>query len=1057
MDPTGGALVALGTQVAKSLCALWMGGGLPGDVGGTVADLLASRVTNAIEQHKAVRMFDGIAIAVAEKLRKADDPRLRTLPSHEREAAILAVAETFKDAPLDDRTLFAMNLDARRLERHLRDRIADHSARWGLSEQATSLYNLLLRESCTYLLEIRTAMPRFTAEAFTEMLRRQSAFEEQMARLLDQVPARGSMTGDEGFTTDYLRQVAKELDYVDLFGAAAFERSRGYELSVAYISLAVADARVTARRSQARARGERDPMEIRTGRARANIAGDPNAVPSVAVETVLGDSQRVFIRGEAGSGKTTLLQWLAVTATRQTFPERLAGWNGLVPFLIKLRRFASAASLPRPEQFLDYDVAANMAAEMPEGWVHRVLKQGRAIVMVDGVNELPKTGRNEVQQWLFRLVNRFPDNRYVVTSRPAAVPPSWLDHRDFDSYMIEPMTLPDVRQFIAHWHNAVARTLADRAGQEELASLAQGLNDTVLARRELRQLATSPLMCALICALNRDRRAQLPHSRIELFRIALEMFLDRRDIERRLDQGPAILSFTDKQQLLQDLAYWMVVNDLPDAERARVLDQLQLRLSSRRHRVVGTPEQVLEHLLERSGLIREPVVGRIDFVHRSFQEFLAAQAAIEADDVEALVARAPDDQWRQIVTLAAGLASRRQCTQLFTGLLHPPRKLKEHQTLLNLVALACVGTAADVEQEIGQEIQQRVAGHIPPKDADHYLALSRAGQFALDLVAEVPITERSAAIFSTRLAASIAGPAALRFIEKVATTPDLIESGTLVSYWDEFDPVEYADRVLAGRDIKSVNIVDPLLIPGVTRLRSIETVACRCGRAWGDFRFLADLPALRHVGIYIDRIHNPTALDLAVPPGIRSVLITTVEAWRRPASAASSDSPLARTAQQAGDSLPTLRIDGLDSTPLLSRLKLTGQVKRLLITNDRYLRDLSTVTLPPEATTLVIDHCREFRALDGAEHFARSRLRHLVLSGLRNRLASLQPLLEPYRSTPRIVDQLDSITISYTNIPAAEVGDPTADLAPYGFHIEIDAVIQGQIEFKATRSAPRRA
>jgi hypothetical protein len=38
----------------------------------------------------------------------------------------------------------------------------------------------------------------------------------------------------------------------------------------------------------------------------------------------------------------------------------------------------------------------------------------------------------------------------------------------------------------------------------------------------------------------------------------------------------------------------------------------------------------------------------------------------------------------------------------------------------------------------------------------------------------------------------------------------------------------------------------------------------------------------------------------------------------------------------------------------------------------------------------------------------------------------------------------------------AEVGDPTADLSPHGFHIEIDAVTEGRIEFKATRAAPRR-
>ena len=352
MDPIGGALITLGTQVAKSACVLWLGDGLPADVGGTLAELLASRVTNAIEHRRLERMFDGFALTVAEKMRQADDPRLQMLPSHEREAAILAVAETFEKSSLDDRALFAMNLDALRLERHLRERTAAHVGRWGLSDQGTHLYDLLLRESCSYLLEITTALPRFTAEALTEVLRRQSAIEEQVSRLLDRVPARTSMTGDDGFTTDYLRQVAKELDYVDLFGAAAFERSRGYELSVAYISLAVSDARFPAHGHREHAGSGHNQVAVRPGQP-GHLAGDPSAVPGVAVETVLGDSQRVFIRGEAGSGKTTLLQWLAVTAARQAFPERLDAWNGLVPVsdqaeaLRRSRLTAASRTVPR--------------------------------------------------------------------------------------------------------------------------------------------------------------------------------------------------------------------------------------------------------------------------------------------------------------------------------------------------------------------------------------------------------------------------------------------------------------------------------------------------------------------------------------------------------------------------------------------------------------------------------------------------------------------------------------------------------------------------------------
>ena len=59
--------------------------------------------------------------------------------------------------------------------------------------------------------------------------------------------------------------------------------------------------------------------------------------------------------------------------------------------------------------------------------------------------------------------------------------------------------------------------------------------------------------------------------------------------------------------------------------------------------------------MERSGLLREPAAGRVDFVHRTFQEYLAAKAAVDNDEIGLLVTNAHDDQWREVVVMAAGM------------------------------------------------------------------------------------------------------------------------------------------------------------------------------------------------------------------------------------------------------------------------------------------------------------------------------------------------------------------------------------------------------------------
>jgi hypothetical protein len=540
------------------------------------------------------------------------------------------------------------------------------------------------------------------------------------------------------------------------------------------------------------------------------------------------------------------------------------------------------------------------------------------------------------------------------------------------------------------------------------------------------------------------------------------MFLERRDIERGMAPTPVRMNYSDKRQLLQDLAYWMMSNGLTDAERNRVLDLLYMRLRTRRHRVVGNADGVLEYLLERSGLIREPVVGRIDFIHRSFQEFLAAQAAIDLDDVEALAARAADDQWRQVVILAAGLATARQSEQLFKSLLNPPRRLRNQQMLFDLTALGCMETATDVETAITEEIGQRVSALIPPRDMDQVQALTRAGEFTFDLLADATIEDVNAAVHSTRLAANLGGPVGLQFIETIANgqgdAKDLVPSQALVSYWDEFEPVEYADRILAHRDIRSVNIVDPQLIPGVVRLPSIEVLSCRCGREYNDFSFFARLPNLRHVAIFIERNHG--LVRAVIPPGVQTLLLSTPRHWNRPTSTASSDSEVSWAGARSTGLRPltTLRILELDATRALADLDLEGDIRRVVIERDTKLTDLSGLALPPRTESLELRDCTTLASLDGIESQAGGSLRELRLRNLRHRLPDMSPLLAVNTANgARVIDQLSTVELTYRNMSAAEVGDPLAVLSPLGFDFTITSAVSNETAQLVSSFGPNSA
>jgi predicted NACHT family NTPase len=264
---------------------------------------------------------------------------------------------------------------------------------------------------------------------------------------------------------------------------------------------------------------------------------------------------------------------------------------------------------------------------MPARWVHDQLDSGRAVVLVDGVDEVPQLQQLAVRQWLKELVETYTKARFIVSSRPHAIEEGWMEREGFDDAELQPMDLPDIYAFIDHWHAAVREELREEEEKANLESLAENLKQVVKRIRPIRNLATSPLLCAMFCALHRDRRQQLPSDRIELYEASCQMLLERRDIERHVElRDYPHLNYRQKRVLLQDFAYWLLTNGWSGVTLSRADERLAVRLINMEglsKEVTGSGIRRL--FVERSDILREPVPGHIDFTHRTFQEFLSSQ------------------------------------------------------------------------------------------------------------------------------------------------------------------------------------------------------------------------------------------------------------------------------------------------------------------------------------------------------------------------------------------------------------------------------------------------
>lgn len=710
---------------------------------------------------------------VRELVRRTD----QGLMTEERDAVADALELTLYalgDLDLDD--VQAVDLGHEQLAARLYEQAGGPRLVRFLSQDAAALYSRLLDSACVHILHFFTQRSPFVARTLVEQSRRLRDLIDRTDILIERLGSQPAE--DAGFEKRYAAHIARKHSSLTIYGIDLAE-SRQWPLDTAYLSLH-ATHHVEHAYEPAPDEPHNSALMLAEGWAH------PLAQP---VDKALSGHARVLLRGVAGSGKTTLVQWLAVTTARQSrLTGELAHLIGRIPFVLPLRTLTrQGASLPLPADFLRA-VGSPVAGAQPPGWADRVLAAGRALLLIDGIDEVPDQERTRTRGWLCDLLSAYPDNLCLVTSRPSAVRKDWLGTEDFTELTLSRMSRENIAVFVHRWHEAAN---ADPA-------LGTALLDAIRTKQDLGALATNPLMCALICALHRERRGFLPRGRKALYDAALSMLLERRDRERDMPGAGLDLDEESQTELLQKLAYWLIRNGRSEMSRPDAIAQLERLLPAMPYVArQGPADAILRHLLTRSGLLREPATGSIDFVHRTFQDYLGARAAVEERDFDLLLRHAHLDQWEDVMRMAVAHARPDERARLLRGLMERGDREPEHRKRLHLLAMACLEHAAKLDPRVRAEVERRAACLIPPQSFPDARELADLGPIVLELLPdpdEVPDPEQRA--YVVHAAGLIGGDAALPLMVKYRDTGARGVDAQLGQFWSKFDTDTYAREII---------------------------------------------------------------------------------------------------------------------------------------------------------------------------------------------------------------------------------------------------------------------
>lgn len=348
---------------------------------------------------------------------------------------------------------------------------------------------------------------------------------------------------------------------------------------------------------------------------------------------------RLFILGKPGAGKTTFLKYVALQEARRKPTQK-------VPIFVSLKELADSG-----RDLLSFIIEQVEAGEFTsaENFVKRVLKAGRALVLLDGLDEAQQADFNLANLLLDinRLTSRYPESQYLVTCRLAATE---YQFERFTYVEMADFTQPQIKSYVGKWFGE-----EPARGKRFLEELAKP------DHRGLQELAQVPLLLTLLC-LAFDETLSFPQRRVEVYNEAVEALLRKWDGSRGIRRPEMLykeLAFDRKRQMLSRLAFDTFESGhyfIPQAElEAKIMEWLR-QLPSLQSNEAIDGRAILKAIEAQHGLFVERAQEIYSFAHLSFQEYFTAKYLVETEGLfPFLMTKITEPRWREVFLLVASL------------------------------------------------------------------------------------------------------------------------------------------------------------------------------------------------------------------------------------------------------------------------------------------------------------------------------------------------------------------------------------------------------------------
>lgn len=421
------------------------------------------------------------------------------------------------------------------------------------------------------------------------------------------------------------------------------------------------------------------------------ILGQGDQQSFKSLDEVFRDHRTSVILGHPGSGKSTIVKWLtlqlaktlldgeigdpivvdinAVQITEQDQEGTVELGPARLPILIKIPEYVKYFEEHKGAQRLvDYcglhlPKLPGVSTEEVKELLWHFISNGNAVVMLDGMDEIVQDRRNQIILQIEEFIKHslkidasdrfasspfeFGGNQVVLTSRIVG-------------YHADPLNSTPPYFYVCQMQRKAVERFCHLWCRDRLDFSAEDLVKAIYNERQpqTRVLATNPLLVTMLAILFEVQNGQLPENRVELYEQSITILSGRwKNLREQIEEGTV-------QILLERLAYHIHSSASEVITISRLKELVEETLQEAHPgmhitRIETQTKAFLRIVKQDVGLLAERGTNIFHFLHRTFQEYLAARHLIRNSRMAAasIMERVSDPVWREPVVLAVAYAN----------------------------------------------------------------------------------------------------------------------------------------------------------------------------------------------------------------------------------------------------------------------------------------------------------------------------------------------------------------------------------------------------------------